>query len=268
MTGDDARRRAAIRIKAATPQIVEAVERGVGLHRASDESGLRMARIWWRRGRDGDSLYRQFYEDVERARARWAATRIAQHRETMKVVLRHMDTGMKAGKAAVAAGVCGTTLRVWKTYEGELYDWWREAYPDAIERQRAQARTLKHQAEQNRRQAAKRANKPITKKYKPVSKQQGWVYFIQAAGNGRVKVGYTGGPVAQRLRQLQVGSPVELRVLSTRPGTRATETALHRKLARWRSHGEWFEPSPEVMAEASRAEQIRQLPLLMVLNGR
>ncbi len=66
------------------------------------------------------------------------------------------------------------------------------------------------------------------------------VYFIQAGDdNGPVKIGYT-VDIDRRLASVQCGSPVKLRLLYTEPGTRSTESALHRRFKADRLHGEWF----------------------------
>lgn len=64
---------------------------------------------------------------------------------------------------------------------------------------------------------------------------------------GPIKIGIT-HDVAARLRTLQVGSPYELTLLATVDGTVADEAALHLRLARDRMRGEWFRPTPEVIA--------------------
>lgn len=66
-----------------------------------------------------------------------------------------------------------------------------------------------------------------------------FVYFIEATGLDRVKVGVARDP-RKRLAELQVGSAVELRLIKAVPGDREIEYELHR---RWREHrtiGEWF----------------------------
>ncbi len=71
------------------------------------------------------------------------------------------------------------------------------------------------------------------------------VYAIEGAGTGLIKLGRAIDP-AKRLRELQVGSPVQLRLLASAPETlRRTESALHRTFASSRSHGEWFRLTDE-----------------------
>lgn len=66
-----------------------------------------------------------------------------------------------------------------------------------------------------------------------------YVYVIGAPGSATVKIGITTS-VADRLRQIQSMSPVELEVLWARPGSQELERSLHRHFADHRSHGEWF----------------------------
>lgn len=74
------------------------------------------------------------------------------------------------------------------------------------------------------------------------------VYFVQPAAGGLVKIGVA-ADVKSRLATLQTGSPVPLRVLAVLPGGgQAAEAELHERFAHLRSHGEWFEPAPELLA--------------------
>jgi hypothetical protein len=74
------------------------------------------------------------------------------------------------------------------------------------------------------------------------------VYFIQPVGGGLIKIGIA-ADVAARLALLQTGCPIELRVIGVIPGAKATtETALHHHFAAARVRGEWFEPTPELLA--------------------
>lgn len=55
-----------------------------------------------------------------------------------------------------------------------------------------------------------------------------------------VKIGYTTGNPEARLRALQTGSPVVLRVWAYADGTPELEAAFHAAFDPLRSHGEWF----------------------------
>jgi len=67
------------------------------------------------------------------------------------------------------------------------------------------------------------------------------VYFIEAVGTHRVKIGCSDDP-AKRLSELQPGSPHHLQLLFSVPGTRATERRYRRKYAHLRVNpsSEWF----------------------------
>lgn len=70
-----------------------------------------------------------------------------------------------------------------------------------------------------------------------------YVYFFENPQTGLVKIGYSGNPV-QRLRQLSSDARVRLNVLGFTPGGRKLEATLHRDMAEYREHGEWFRPNP------------------------
>lgn len=74
----------------------------------------------------------------------------------------------------------------------------------------------------------------------------GYVYAVRAVTIGRIKIGYSTDPEV-RLCNMQVGSPDILEIIATWPGTEQEERRLHRHLHQWRIHGEWFEPSENVL---------------------
>jgi hypothetical protein len=76
----------------------------------------------------------------------------------------------------------------------------------------------------------------------------GLVYFIEAVGAGRIKIGHARDPQA-RLRELQTGSAYTLRLMAMVPGGMALERALHRRFADLRLAGEWFHATPPLLAE-------------------
>ncbi len=69
-----------------------------------------------------------------------------------------------------------------------------------------------------------------------------YVYLMEAVGLGYIKVGRAKDPF-QRLRELQTGcpKPIVIRFCFLCENAAEREGALHRKLAQFRSHGEWFE---------------------------
>lgn len=73
------------------------------------------------------------------------------------------------------------------------------------------------------------------------SAREGFVYFIEAVGLGRVKIGLA-ADVKKRCSQLQVASPTTLALLGV-VGTddvRRLEVDLHRRFSALRDRGEWF----------------------------
>ena len=68
------------------------------------------------------------------------------------------------------------------------------------------------------------------------------VYVIGMEGTDFVKIGYTDGPVQDRLKALQPGTPFRLKVLATYPCDHAArvERTMHRLLAASHHDHEWF----------------------------
>lgn len=71
------------------------------------------------------------------------------------------------------------------------------------------------------------------------------VYFILCQATGRVKCGIATDTRA-RLAGLQVGSPTPLELIAEINGDGSKERLIHRRLAQWHIHGEWFQYVPEV----------------------
>jgi hypothetical protein len=83
---------------------------------------------------------------------------------------------------------------------------------------------------------------PLSEAYRHECEKPFHVYFVE--GGGLVKIGIAQFPEI-RLRALQVGSPVPLRLLKVIPIGRKwdayrKEEALHEQFAAHRVHGEWF----------------------------
>lgn len=66
------------------------------------------------------------------------------------------------------------------------------------------------------------------------------VYLIQAS-SGSVKVGYS-KDAESRIKQLQTGNAEPLTLVDVLDLDQSGEKALHKRFARLRLHGEWFEP--------------------------
>ncbi len=72
------------------------------------------------------------------------------------------------------------------------------------------------------------------------------VYFIQGAKTGLIKIGQT-IKVVQRVRTLQAESPDRLTVLAVLKN-KIDDHPYHAKFATSWSHGEWFYPTPDLLA--------------------
>lgn len=73
-------------------------------------------------------------------------------------------------------------------------------------------------------------------------RDKGWIYIIGAhvGLDSFVKIGFTAGSVEKRMHTLQLGSPVELQVVTAFRGTKAQEQEMHLTFGEYRSHREWF----------------------------
>lgn len=65
------------------------------------------------------------------------------------------------------------------------------------------------------------------------------VYFVAAPSVGMIKIGKTGN-LPKRLATLKTFSPVPLELVMTIDYDEFLESRIHRYLAEYRSHGEWF----------------------------
>jgi hypothetical protein len=74
----------------------------------------------------------------------------------------------------------------------------------------------------------------------------GFVYFFQPAGGGRIKIGWSKRP-NERLSELAVWSPMPLVLLAALPGHHMHEQMVHARFSHLRAHLEWFEPGPDLI---------------------
>lgn len=91
---------------------------------------------------------------------------------------------------------------------------------------------------------------------RPGTGKMGLVYFIEAMGCDRIKIGFTASSSASaRVRDLQTGCPFPLQVIATLPGSVATEERIHTRFRKFRvmPNAEWFHASPILRAYISRA---------------
>lgn len=84
------------------------------------------------------------------------------------------------------------------------------------------------------------------------------VYFVEAVGLERVKIGLTRN-IRNRLLHLQLACPVRLRVVGIIPGTRKLERSLHRRFAAVRIHSEWFQLTVALRMELHRLKEKERL---------
>jgi hypothetical protein len=75
----------------------------------------------------------------------------------------------------------------------------------------------------------------------------GYVYFIEAVGLSRVKIGYSEDPES-RLKQLLTGSPVALKIFAKMPGNQPMEKEIHSRFLHLKVENEWFHFTDEIMA--------------------
>jgi DNA-directed RNA polymerase subunit RPC12/RpoP len=73
-----------------------------------------------------------------------------------------------------------------------------------------------------------------------------WVYFIEAVGLNKIKIGTSDDP-EKRLRELATGSAVPLRILAKMQGNVELETTLHRRFEHLRFDREWFHATKELL---------------------
>lgn len=90
-----------------------------------------------------------------------------------------------------------------------------------------------------------------------MSLAQGWVYFVEAVGANRIKIGFTRLSVEKRLAQISKGSPFPVQLLFARAGSLLDEAYEHELFARERVHREWFEASPRLRAHIAHLIFVR-----------
>jgi hypothetical protein len=77
------------------------------------------------------------------------------------------------------------------------------------------------------------------------AKTEGLIYAVRAGDD--VKIGFTSRSPRKRLKELQIGHGLPLRLVATKRGTRVDEQTLHWRLRHARVRGEWFNANdPEV----------------------
>lgn len=71
------------------------------------------------------------------------------------------------------------------------------------------------------------------------------VYFALAEGTDRVKIGRTNN-IKRRLKDLQTGCPVPLKVIYELPGDNSLEKELHKRFSHLWIDYEWFQFAEEM----------------------
>lgn len=121
--------------------------------------------------------------------------------------------------------------------------------PAQVDTSAAEELLVKYPEPARRKRRRRAVVAPEPKKAQPV------VYFIEAEGQGRVKIGFTAAHPLGRLDGLRTGSAVPLRLLAVIPATSAAdEAALHRRFSAHRLFREWFSLDGEL------AEYVASLP--------
>jgi hypothetical protein len=84
------------------------------------------------------------------------------------------------------------------------------------------------------------------------------VYFIQSGPNGPIKIGFTNDSAKSRLRVMQTGNPMRLRLLLQIEGDERLEAGLHQHFSDSRVRGEWFHPVSSLLEliEANRPKPV------------
>ena len=93
---------------------------------------------------------------------------------------------------------------------------------------------------------------------------QGFVYVIHAVGTNRVKIGFT-QRIAERLSDLQTGSPFPLELVGYHNASLGFEQRLHEQLKDRRCIGEWFEIEPQealsIVLQAAQREADQEISI-------
>lgn len=68
----------------------------------------------------------------------------------------------------------------------------------------------------------------------------GFIYFVGAETVEAVKIGFSRYHPSYRMKSLQIGCPLPLKILTFVEGSNDEEAALHAAFSGLRIHGEWF----------------------------
>lgn len=130
-----------------------------------------------------------------------------------------------------------------------------ELFVDGIERSVLMDEVLSHGKKLPEPTKTERSPKP--KPSKPRRRKRGtYVYFVEAIGSGRVKIGFTKSP-EDRLGSIQTGCPFPLKLLAVVAGSEFDESELHERFASYRSQGEWFRLEGELQAHITTLMEVQ-----------
>jgi hypothetical protein len=183
----------------------------------------------------------------------------------LSTVGRVVDVAIGALVALVLLGVVGLAVVGWRR-PGRRHAVAPPAVPQLrplVERSRP-GRNLEYDAPQSRRPPIQRGGSRWRSVYNAAGREV-FVYAFGAFDNRsgecrKIKIGYSAGREGIREAQVeeqQVGKTETVRSLGRGPGGEPREKAMHRRLDEWRyPRSEWFEPSPEVLAEVATLERM------------
>lgn len=77
---------------------------------------------------------------------------------------------------------------------------------------------------------------------------RGYIYFVEAVGSNRIKIGFTRGDPRERAKLLQTGCPFPLELILASRGTMWSESKIHHHFTHLRvaPNVEWFHDAPEL----------------------
>ena len=102
--------------------------------------------------------------------------------------------------------------------------------------------------------SANEPEQPVIARWSHAFKGQAVCYFI-GADAGPVKIGHT-RDLPSRLKALQLGSPVRLKVLANTAGGEDREFEYHTKFFAHHLGREWFARAPELIAEIEKLNHL------------
>ena len=88
----------------------------------------------------------------------------------------------------------------------------------------------------------------------PDPKRHGQIYIIQTKHSQWIKIGFTKS-WSKRLKQFNTHTGDDWRLVHLVDGSRDDEMALHNALGPWIARGEWYRPTPEVLATIERFKE-------------